>query len=293
MFDHGRPGYFAPEWEVTGMPKREQVRRLLAAGLDYLTIGERLGVPAGQAYLIGTGQPADGSDSTSEPQRGRGAPLTGSQRLANPPHENPTSRTTVREWIAARVAADPPMREAAARRGEQPPTIADPDATHDAVTVRNQDHNQLKYLFKQLQAVPNPAKGGSPQQLARRELLVRVIADRVARHEAPERRHLWPTVRAVLSDGDRWAEEGLRQQQEGQDTLAVLVGLAPDTDEFNEHVRQLCRHIAFEDTVFLRLRTAMPAQRLDQWTRQLQATVHTTLDGSTMVPPAEEAEGNS
>jgi hypothetical protein len=189
------------------------------------------------------------------------------------------------------------MREAAARRGVQPPTIADPDATHDAVTVLNQDHNQLKYLFKQLQAVPNPAKGGSPQQLARRELLVRVIAERVARHEALEQKHLWPTVRVVLSDGDSWAEEGLRQQQEGQDTLAALVALAPDTDEFDEHVRQLVRrfgrHVAFEDTVFLRLRTAMPAQTLDEWTRQLQATVRATPDGSTVGSPAEEAEGNS
>lgn len=32
--------------------------------------------------------------------------------LANPPAENPTSSEVVRDWIAARVAADPQMRTA-------------------------------------------------------------------------------------------------------------------------------------------------------------------------------------
>jgi hypothetical protein len=92
---------------------REQVRALLDGGLEYEAAAARLGVPAGQAYLIATGQAADGSDA---PPGGSRWTLASSQHLANPPHENPTSSQRVRDWIAARVAADQPMRDAAARR---------------------------------------------------------------------------------------------------------------------------------------------------------------------------------
>ncbi len=71
------------------MPTREQVRTLLSETLDYAAAGARLGIPAGQAYLIATGVPAD-----------------------DPPHENPGRRETVRGWLAARVAADGQMRTA-------------------------------------------------------------------------------------------------------------------------------------------------------------------------------------
>lgn len=94
------------------MASREQVRELLDRGLDYQAAAAELGIPAGQAYLIVTGQAADGSDA---PPGGRPRTLASSQHLANPPHENPTSSQRVRDWIAARVAADRPMRDAAAR----------------------------------------------------------------------------------------------------------------------------------------------------------------------------------
>jgi len=82
---------------------KEQVNALVAQGLGYPEIGRRLGIPAGQAYLIGTGEPADGHAGNA-------------QNLANPPHENPTSRQAVHDWIAGRVAADDQMRWAGAAR---------------------------------------------------------------------------------------------------------------------------------------------------------------------------------
>jgi hypothetical protein len=91
---------------------REQVRALLDSGLDYAAAGRRLGIPPGQAYLIATGRAADGGDAPSGHPPGA---LATSQHLANPPHENPTSSESVLGWIAARVAADRPMQEAAAR----------------------------------------------------------------------------------------------------------------------------------------------------------------------------------
>jgi hypothetical protein len=100
------------------LPSKEQVKRLIAEGLDYPEIGRRLGVPAGQAYLIGTGTPADGGHSTDEPQDRPGT-LSSAQHLANPPHENPTAKQMVHDWIAGRVSADAQMRGAAAARKAQ------------------------------------------------------------------------------------------------------------------------------------------------------------------------------
>jgi hypothetical protein len=94
------------------VPTREQVRQLLDGGLDYEAAGQRLGIPAGQAYLIATGVPADGGDTiTGEEARRRGF-LRSSQHLANPSHENPTAKKSVGAWLKARVAADEQMRAA-------------------------------------------------------------------------------------------------------------------------------------------------------------------------------------
>lgn len=101
------------------MPTRDQVRALLAVGLDYADAGRLLDIPAGQAYLIATGQAADGGDNPTDLQRRRGGLLPSSQHLANPPHENPTARDVVRKWTAARVAADVQMRAAAGKRAAE------------------------------------------------------------------------------------------------------------------------------------------------------------------------------
>jgi hypothetical protein len=93
----------------------KQVQALLAEGLDHEEIGHRLGIPAGQVYLIGTGTPADGGHSADGTGPRPGA-LASSQHLSNPPHDNPTSKRIVHEWIAGRVAADEQQRFAAARR---------------------------------------------------------------------------------------------------------------------------------------------------------------------------------
>jgi hypothetical protein len=101
------------------VPTREQVRQLLDGGLDYEAAGQRLGIPSGQAYLIATGVPADGGDTITEEARRPGF-LRSSQHLANPPHENPTAKESVRAWLKARIAADEQMRSAMrARTSEQ------------------------------------------------------------------------------------------------------------------------------------------------------------------------------
>lgn len=252
------------------MPTKEQVRRLLDAGLGYESVGERLGIPPGQAYLIATGVPADGSDTIT----GRGSRRPGfqpsSQHLANPPHENPTAKASVSAWLKARVAADGQMRGALRNRTAEPPEI-DPDAereSHDAVTVLGRQHSQVRYLLKQLQALPGHTTGGSAEQMRARKSIVDMITVRLSEHETIEEEYFWPLVRGSVPDGDQYADQALRQEQQGKDTLTELGRLDPDSREFDELAEQLVarlrEHVAFEDMVFLKARESVPAEHLDR-----------------------------
>ena len=263
------------------MPTAEQVRRLLDAGLDYRAAAERLGIPPGQAYMIATGVPADGSDTITEDEASRPGFLPSSQHLANPPHENPTTKESVTAWRKARVAADAQMRTALRERTAEPPEI-DPELekqSHDAITVLGRQHNQANYLLKELQALPSHTTGGSAEQLAARKSIVDMITVRLSMHETVEEAHFWPAVRKALPDGDRYADQALEQEREGNDTLTALGRLDPDSREFDEHVEQLVgqarKHVAFEEQVFLKVREAVPQQDLDRLGKKLLSAMKT------------------
>lgn len=255
------------------MPTREQVRKLLDDGLDYPAAARRLGIPAGQAYMIATGVPADGGDTISGPAAERRGGLAASQHLANPPHENPTGQQSVRSWMAARVAADGQMQTAHQARTAEPPEIDDPDDTEDAITVLGRQHNQVKVLLKQLQALPSHSTGGTPEQTSARKSIVDMITVRLSEHETIEEEHFWPAVRDVLPDGDDLADGALQQEQEGKDTLTELARLEPDRREFDEMaerlVSQLRKHVAYEEKVFLQIREAMKPEGLEILGRKL------------------------
>jgi hypothetical protein len=87
------------------MPSREQVLALLDAGHSYETAGRVLHIPPGQAYLIATGLPADGSD-TPHPAEEQGKPLLpgSTQHLVNPPAFNPTRNPKIVRWVQERAA---------------------------------------------------------------------------------------------------------------------------------------------------------------------------------------------
>ena len=89
------------------MPTRAQVLALLNEGQSVQGAAPALGIAPGQAYMIATGVPADGSDPP-HPDELRGKPVaTGStQGLVNPPAHNPTRDATVVAWAKARAARD-------------------------------------------------------------------------------------------------------------------------------------------------------------------------------------------
>lgn len=88
------------------------MRALLHQGCDYREAARRLGIPAGQAYLIATGAAADGGDPRSAAERRRAGALPSAQHLLGVPAENPTTRDVVHGWIRRRVHADAAMRAA-------------------------------------------------------------------------------------------------------------------------------------------------------------------------------------
>ncbi len=247
------------------MATRTQVLELVEAGMDYETVGRRLAIPPGLAYLIATGMPADGGDNHPETERQRPGVLPSSQHLCNPPPENPTSRQVVRDWISGRVAADPAMRRAAAARDAEPGEVSDTDTDTDAIVVLTRDHNRVKALQQQVEAMPGKRSKGSPEQMSRRKSVVDMITMRLSRHEAVEEQYFWPAVRSALPDGDAWADGALEQERHGKDLLTALGKLDADTDEFDERVEQLVLalriHVAYEERLFLLLRAAMPDER--------------------------------
>lgn len=188
---------------------------------------------------------------------------------------SPASRRAVRDWIRARVAADTQMRDAAARRAVTPSGPGDDEASLEATVVLTRQHNQVRALQEQLEAIPSTRTGGTASDFAQRKSIVDLMANLLSRHETAEKAHLWPAVRSVLPDGDRWAGGALAQEQEGKDLLAELGRLAPDTAGFDELAEKLVlalrKHMAYEEELFLRLREAMPEEDRQQLGRRLLA----------------------
>lgn len=261
------------------MPTKEQVRRLLDDGLDYQAAAQRLGIPPGQAYMIATGVPADGSDTITEEEAKRPGFLPASQHLSNPPHENPTTKDSVAAWLKGRVASDEQMRTALRQRTAEPP---EPEAENqDAINVLGRQHNQVRYLLEQLQALPGHTTGGSPEQMSARKSIVDMITVRLSEHETIEEEHFWPSVRKTLRGGDLLADKALEQEQEqeGKDTLTELGRLDPESREFDELVEQLVaqlrQHVAYEDLVFKEVRETVPQEDLDRLGKKLLSAMKT------------------
>jgi hemerythrin-like domain-containing protein len=240
------------------------VRQLLEQGHDYPEIARRLGVPPGQVYLIGTGMPADGGDTYTDAERQRPGVLPTAQHLLGLGAENPTTKQAVLDWIKARVSADAQMQAAAQHRDAEPGEIVDPDsdgADHDALVVLTRDHNQVKALQEQLEALPSHTTGGSAAQMSQRKSIVDMITVKLSQHEAVEEQYFWPAVREAMPDGNRWADEAIEQEQQGKDTLTALGKLEPDTEEFDDLVEQLVlllrKHVTYEEKLFLQLKSVM------------------------------------
>ena len=245
------------------MPSKKTVLATLEETGSYESAGLHLGIPAGQAFMIATGLPADGGDTFPPHELARpGMAPTSTQALAyhQAEAENPTKKGHVLEWIKRRADADEPMRRAAAARDAAPAEPLDPEET-DICTVLTRDHNQVTAMMKQIKTIPGPTTGGSPVHLSRKQSIVDMVTVALSQHESAEQEHFWPVVRSLFKEGDAIVADGLEQEQEGKDILHRL-GETPATDpEFDELCDKLdkaCRiHVAYEDRVLLAVRDGM------------------------------------
>lgn len=92
------------------MVTRDEVLEKLKQGGGYPSVGRQFDIPAGKAYMIATGIPADGSDSLSpEDQKREGLELGGTQALLGVPHHNPNQpeeKAEVMAWVRDRARAE-------------------------------------------------------------------------------------------------------------------------------------------------------------------------------------------
>lgn len=245
------------------MPTREQVQQVLQATGDYSAAAEVLAISAGQAYLIATGLPADGSDGVPQDPTGRAGVLEGSTQHLVYRHlvaHNPTAEHKVHDWLKGLAAKDAPMRAAAAARDAAP---GEPRATEedDIASVITRDHDQVDALLKVLKTIPGIKDGASPAQRSQRESVLDMITVALSKHEATEQEHLWPAVRSHLADGDELAAHALVQEQAGKDLLVKIGRTDPDDPALDQLVSELetasYHHVAFEDRVLLKLSAAL------------------------------------
>jgi hemerythrin-like domain-containing protein len=241
------------------LPTREQTLSVFGRTGDYIRVAEELHIPAGQAYLVATGLPADGGDTFSPDELARPGVLAGStQHLVyhSQTVENPTAKQEVHEWIKGRAAKDAPMTAAARKRDAAPAEVVEPEET-DITTVLTRQHDQVTAMLKELKTVPGVTKGGSEVQQSRRASIVDMITVALSKHEATEEELFWPWVREVLDDGDELAATALQQEQEGKNVLAALSKTQPSDETFDELAEELDsrarKHVAFEDRVLLAL----------------------------------------
>ncbi|MFI8849373.1 hemerythrin domain-containing protein [Streptomyces sp. NPDC053499] len=257
------------------MPSRDQLLPMVRDGCSYEEIGHRFGIPAGQAYMIVTGLPADGSDVLeAEALAAREGLLTSSsQHLVNPPAEVPSRDAETLRWLRRRAAEDAPMRQAAARRTVQPPQPDPDDGTDDVLSALTRQHDRIRMLQEQLETLPSAQSGGTADERRQRVAVVAEVRERFARHKEAVERCLWPVVARALTDGEQLAEQGRGQELRTKAVLDSLQGLAGDDERFDDLVRQLGpalrRHMAFEETVFLRLEQAVPAAEREELGRRI------------------------
>lgn len=98
------------------MVRQSSVLRLVREGHTYPEAADRLGIPPGLAYMVGTGVPTDSTDGLSSEDLGREGLLPAPQSLSNPRVEQPDRSAHVRQFLSRRARADAQMQ--AAGRGQ-------------------------------------------------------------------------------------------------------------------------------------------------------------------------------
>lgn len=131
-------------------------------------------------------------------------------------------------------------------------------APRDVIDLLTQDHRTIDELARQLEDSEQPAD--------LRDLYLRLVEE-LAAHEAAEQLVVFPAVRAAIPEAETDAHARLGEHEEINELLAEMQTLAPAGMAFRKRASavllDLQRHFAVEEeSLFPRLRTALPAERL-------------------------------
>jgi hemerythrin superfamily protein len=117
-----------------------------------------------------------------------------------------------------------------------------PDEATDLVSVLTRDHDEVKELFQKIDTAPDAQ--------TQRGYADQVTAELV-RHAVAEEMYLYPAARDVLPDGDRLADEELKEHAEAEELLKRWEKLDPGDAEFvtvfREMSQSVLHHIAEEE----------------------------------------------
>ena len=117
--------------------------------------------------------------------------------------------------------------------------------------VLRKDHEEVKAMLVRLEAGPAVTLGAAAEQIAQRRHVVDDVIIEESVHEAVEQQYFWPLVRALGPDGDRVADEALKQETQIEWVLNELGKLDADDDRFEPALATFISaaraHIAFEE----------------------------------------------
>lgn len=129
----------------------------------------------------------------------------------------------------------------------------------DVFEVLKQDHQEVEGMLAQLTA-------SGPQGTGHADLAERLVMEE-SKHEAAEEMYFWPSVRENVAGGDQYADEAIRQENEGKEVLEQLRKTPAEDAQFEQLIATFAKagreHIAYEEEqVWPRLREVLtPEQR--------------------------------
>ena len=129
----------------------------------------------------------------------------------------------------------------------------------DLVDILVTDHNEVEKAFTEYE------RGGLADE--RRRNLVDHIITELVRHSVAEEQYLYPAAREVLPDGNKLADEEVKEHAEAEKVMKQLESLDPSESEFDRLTRQLIsdirHHVSEEEgELFPRLQQACTSEQL-------------------------------
>jgi hemerythrin-like domain-containing protein len=140
--------------------------------------------------------------------------------------------------------------------------------------VLSRDHEEVRQILAKLEK-QRPEPDASDKQLTQRKKIAEKLIAEESRHEAVEEMFFWPAVRDKLPDGDKLADQAIRQEQKALEVLDKLDKLDAANPQFEKLLSRLAaagrEHMEFEETrVWPQMRTALSKKEASEIGAQLE-----------------------